>query len=69
MAINLDDCLEMVAAQCRSGSMFSIGFTLRYSPHYRKIHSLLKAGIVGDIISMEFNKTLGFNHGGYIMGD
>jgi len=24
---------------------------------------------VGDIISMEFNETLDFNHGGYIMGD
>jgi predicted dehydrogenase len=30
---------------------------------------LVDKGVLGDIISMEFNETLDFNHGGYIMGD
>ncbi|MDA0990223.1 MAG: Gfo/Idh/MocA family oxidoreductase [Verrucomicrobia bacterium] len=69
LATTLDDCVAMVEAQQRSGKLFNIGFTLRYSPHYRKLKSLLDEGIVGRIVSMEFNETLGFNHGGYIMGD
>ncbi|HAU39171.1 MAG TPA: gfo/Idh/MocA family oxidoreductase [Phycisphaerales bacterium] len=69
LATNLEDCLAMCRAWKKSGRMFSIGFTLRYSPHYRKIKELLDGGTIGDIVSMEFNETLDFNHGGYIMGD
>ncbi len=69
LATNLKDCKAMYDAWKKSGKMFNIGFTLRYSPHYRKIKQLLQEGIVGDIVSMEFNETLDFNHGGYIMGD
>ncbi len=69
LATNINDCLAMCRAWKKSGRKFNIGFTLRYSPHYRKIKELLNNGIVGDIISMEFNETLSFNHGGYIMGD
>ena len=69
LATNLADCLAMHHAWQKSGNMFNIGFTLRYSPHYRKIKQLLEAGAIGNIISLEFNETLEFNHGGYIMGD
>ncbi len=69
LALNLDECLRMRDAWKRSGKMFNIGFTLRYSPHYRKIKQLVADGQIGSLISMEFNETLDFNHGGYIMGD
>ncbi len=69
LATNLEDCKAMNDAWKKSGKMFNIGFTLRYSPHYRKIKELIKEGVVGKIVSMEFNETLDFNHGGYIMGD
>jgi len=69
LAINLEDCVAMHKAWKKSGVMFNIGFTLRYAAHYRKIKQLLEQGVVGDIVSMEFNETLDFNHGGYIMGD
>jgi len=69
LATTLDDCAAMLAAWRQSGRMFNIGFTLRYSPHYRRIKQLLDEGAVGQIVSMEFNETIGFNHGGYIMGD
>jgi len=69
LATNIDDCKEMYDAWKKSGKMFNIGFTLRYSPHYRKLKQLLEEGIVGKITSMEFNETLDFNHGGYIHGD
>ncbi len=69
LALNLDECLRMLQAWKQSGKMFNIGFTLRYSPHYRKIKQLVEDGHIGSLISMEFNETLDFNHGGYIMGD
>lgn len=69
LAISLPECVQMYHAWQRSGAMFNIGFTLRYSPHYRKIKHLIQSGEIGQIVSMEFNETLDFNHGGYIMGD
>ena len=69
LATNLQDCIEMQAAHRAANRMFNIGFTLRYAPHYRKVRQLLDAGVVGRIVSFEFNETLDFNHGGYIMGN
>ncbi|MEO2174149.1 MAG: Gfo/Idh/MocA family oxidoreductase [bacterium] len=69
LATNLEDCISIRDAWRKSGKEFVIGFNLRYSPHYRRIKQLLSEGIIGDIVSFEFNETLDFNHGGFIMGD
>jgi predicted dehydrogenase len=69
LATNVNDCIAMFDAWKKSGKMFSIGFTLRYSPHYIKIKEIISSGRIGNIVSMEFNETLEFNHGGYIHGD
>lgn len=69
LGVTLEECVAMHQAWRRSGRLFNIGFTLRYSPHYRKIKQLIQEGAIGRILSMEFNETLDFNHGGYIMGD
>jgi predicted dehydrogenase len=69
LATNAADCVAMRKAWKKSGCMFNIGFSLRYTPHYRAVRRLIADGVVGDVVSMEFNETLGFNHGGYIMGD
>lgn len=69
LATTIEDCIAMRDAWQASGKQFVIGFTLRFSPHYRKIKELIDQGIVGDIISMEFNETLNFNHGGWIHDD
>jgi len=69
LATTIEDCLAMRAGWRQAGTQFMIGFTLRYSPHYRKIHELLNTGAIGQLISMEFNETLAFSHGGYIMGN
>ncbi len=69
LALSVDECLAMRAAWQQSGKQFVIGFNLRYSPHYRTIKELLASGVIGDMISFEFNETLNFNHGGFILGD
>jgi predicted dehydrogenase len=69
LATTMTECIGMLQAWKRSGALFNIGFTLRYSPHYRKIKELIATGAIGKIISMEFNETLDFNHGAFIMSD
>jgi predicted dehydrogenase len=69
LATNLDDCLAIRAAVEKSGRTFAFGLVLRYSPLYQKVHQIVSSGRLGQLISFEFNETLGFNHGGYIFGN
>lgn len=69
LATTLDDCLAIRDAARRSDRLFSFGLVLRYSPLYQKVHELLRAGAIGDLVSFEFNETLNFFHGCYIMGN
>jgi len=59
----------VTALRAAPHQMFSFGLVLRYSALYRKVSELLQAGAIGRLISFEFNETLNFNHGGYIMGN
>ncbi|MCE5326853.1 MAG: Gfo/Idh/MocA family oxidoreductase [Planctomycetaceae bacterium] len=69
LATTLDDCLAMRDAWLAAEKTFVIGYTLRYSPLYRKIRQLIHGGAIGDLISLEFNETLPFGHGGWIHAD
>lgn len=69
LATTFEDCLAMRDAWRGSGKQFVIGFTLRYSPHYRQLKELVASGAIGEVLSLDFTETLDFNHGGYIMGD
>jgi predicted dehydrogenase len=69
LALTIDDCLAMRKSWKASGKMFAIGFTLRYSPHYRRIKEIVAAGEIGKLISFEFNETLNPDHGGFIHAD
>jgi predicted dehydrogenase len=69
LAIDLEDCLTVREAVRETGRTFAFGLVLRYSPHYQKIRDLVHSGVIGNLISFEFNETLPFNHGGYIFGN
>ena len=69
LALDLADARAMHRAWRQSDRTFAFGLVLRYSPLYQKLHSLLQAGKIGEIVSFEFNETLEFNHGGHIHGD
>lgn len=69
LALTLDECLRIRTAAEKSGKIFSLGFTLRYSPHYTRIKKLIEEGRIGQLISFEFNEAVDFNHGGYIHAD
>lgn len=69
LATSFEDCMAIKEVQQRTGKRFFIGFTLRYSPHYARVQQIIQSGAIGDILSLEFNETLRFNHGGYIHQD
>jgi len=69
LATTPEDCLAMRDAWKKSGRAFVIGFILRYSLHYRRMKDLIESGYIGRPLSMEFNETLAFAHGGYIHSD
>jgi len=69
IATNLDDALEIRRVWRESGRLCLFGFCLRYAPHFRRIKEILASGELGELISFEFNETLHFDHGGYIMGN
>ncbi len=66
LATTFEDGLAMQKTLRQSGVMFAVGFTLRYSPHYRKIRGMIESGALGKIVSLEANETLGLWHGGMI---
>lgn len=67
LAINKEDCLKVWKLKNQTGLKLMIGFTLRFSPHYRKIAELVHSGLIGEVQSFEFNETLDFWHGTHIM--
>lgn len=67
LATTLPDTMRIARACAESGSDVVVGFVLRYAAHYRRIKELIDQGAIGDIISLEFNETLKFNHGGQIL--
>lgn len=69
LATTLEDVEAILDTVRKTRVPFMVGFTLRYSPFYRKIKSLLDGGSIGRLVSFEFNETLNFNHGGFIMRD
>lgn len=69
LTTNIDDCAVLKRAIQNHSGLFSMGFVLRYAPFYRRVKALIGEGIIGKLISFEFNETIGPDHGGYIMSD
>lgn len=69
LATSLEDCLAMRDAWKSAGTTFFFGLVLRYSAFYQRVFTESRKEKLGDLISFEFNETLGFNHGGYIHGN
>lgn len=69
LATNLADCLAIRDVVRETGKSFFFGLVLRYAPLYTRVRKLLDEKSIGEIISVEFNETLGFNHGGFIHQD
>ena len=69
LATTFADSLLIRDAVAKSGRVFALGLVLRYAPLYRTVRDLVRQGTLGQLVSLEFNETLHFNHGGYIFGN
>lgn len=69
LATSLEDCATLVGAQKRLNGELTLGLVLRYAPFYQRIRQLVADGLLGRLMSFEFNETLDYQHGGYIAGD
>lgn len=67
LATTEDDCVRILGAHRKSGKLFATGFTLRYSPLYRKAKELIEKGTIGKIVSVDATENLFPSHGAYIM--
>ncbi len=66
IATTFDDLKALETAWRKSRRHLVVGLTLRHSEHYRTIRSWISNDRIGKLVSMEFNETLDFNHGGHI---
>lgn len=70
LATEIDDCVRLQRARAaHPDQFFFFGLVLRYTTFYQKVKEVMDSGVLGQLISFEFNETLGFNHGGYIHGN
>jgi len=63
MTIDAQSCQNIVDAVKKTGKKVRIAFNYRYSPVRTQVKELLNSGIIGKILSVEFQWFLDTNHG------
>lgn len=66
LALDLESCLRIQSLLLRSARQLVMGFTLRHAPHFKRIKAILDEGLLGQVLSLEFNDMLHFQHGALI---
>ncbi|MFA9477950.1 Gfo/Idh/MocA family protein [Phycisphaerales bacterium AB-hyl4] len=69
LATTVDDALRIRQAHQASGRTLALGFVLRYTRHGQALRRIIDSGVLGNILSLEFNETLPLDHGGHIHGN
>jgi len=62
MAVTLEDCRAIAAAQRRSGAIAGVCHSMRYHKGYRRIKELLDTGAIGSIISIDQLEQVAYWH-------
>jgi predicted dehydrogenase len=53
LEITHDKLDQIIAADAQAGGRTFVGFNLRYAPVYEKIHEMIRAGRIGDILTIQ----------------
>lgn len=53
MSVTLDEAVEIVRAEKKSGKLLSIGFQPRFAPNMQMIKKIVQSGILGDVYYMQ----------------
>jgi predicted dehydrogenase len=56
-------CRAILDAQRKTGKKCTVTFNYRYSPHRTQIKDLMMNGVIGDVLSVDFNWMLNTVHG------
>jgi predicted dehydrogenase len=62
MAPNEDDCREITKAVLKNNKIFVVCHILRYNKYTQSIKSILDAGTIGDIVTIQHLEPVGYWH-------
>lgn len=62
MAPTLAECQQIVAAADRAGVLLAVCHVLRYTAYTRKLKTLIEAGTIGDVVTVEHLEPVGWWH-------
>ena len=63
MTTHASKCQAIVDAQRQTGRQCRVTFNYRYSPPRTQVKQLLDSGLIGDVLSVDFNWLLNTHHG------
>lgn len=63
MTTDENKCQAILDAEKKTGKKTTVTFNYRYSPHKQKMYEILRAGDIGDIVSVDFHWYLDIYHG------
>ncbi len=71
VVVTIDETLELARLLAKHGGVnrCMVGLVLRYSQHMVDLRSALKAGLLGQIVSLEANEHIAPYHGSFFMRD
>ena len=59
LATNQKDCERILAAEASNAGRVLLGFVLRSTPFYSKIHELIASGVIGEVVSIQADELPG----------
>jgi predicted dehydrogenase len=62
MALEAADCVRIVDAAERAGSLLQVGHVLRYTPFYAKVQEVVGSGVLGDLVTIDMREHVAFWH-------
>ncbi len=62
MTRTLDEAADLVTVAQRTGAAVQVGFNMRYSPFFRKLHEIVTSGVLGTILSLKWTEALSLRH-------
>jgi predicted dehydrogenase len=63
MATTAAKCARILEAEHRTGRHVDVAFNYRFAPTARRIKELLRSGVIGDVVSVDFHWYLDVQHG------
>ena len=62
MALNIEDCKAMIAAQKETGKLLMVGQIGRYTPHFNKAVEMIRNGELGELFYVESEYAHDYAH-------